>query len=110
MTPPSASKPAARSRPRTWLRPLLLLGVVGVVVLGIALLGMNAAPVWSSPGGMSSAATMPPIGGHSSSAEQRKSDLAASKHKGNKHDKGKGTKKDQSKGNKHRKGTSDQHR
>src|SRR3954454_14160294 len=100
MTLRSQLDPSTNSSRRAWVRTLLLVGVVGVVVLGIALGSMGAALVWFSPGGPSSAASMPPSGGHSSSAEQGVSALAATKSKHDTHGKGKGHKKQKPKDDK----------
>jgi hypothetical protein len=93
---------------------LLLLGVMGVVVLGIALRGMGAVPSWSSLSGMSSAGLEAPSGEHLTAGElgapmlglaaKPKDDKGGkgNKHgKGDKHGKGKGQKKDKPNGNKH---------
>src|SRR4051812_3323030 len=68
---------------------------------------MGAALVRFSPGGPSSAASMPPSGGHSSSVEQGVSALAATKSKHDTHGKSKGHKKEKPKNDKHGKGKGD---
>src|SRR4051812_16257260 len=104
MTRPSPPDPTTKSPRRAWLRTLLLVGVVSGVVIEIALRSMGAAPVWFSTGGLSSAADMPPPGGHSSPTEQGAFELAAAKPKDDTHRKGTGHKQDKPKDAKHQKG------
>ena len=83
------------------MRRLLLSSLVGVVVLAIALGSMGAVPVWFSPGSPSSAASIPPSGGYSSSAEQGVSELAATEPKHATHGKGKGNDRNKNKDETH---------
>ena len=121
MTPRTESKAATKSTPRAWLRTLLLLGVVGGVVLGIALQDMIGTPSGFNFEGMSKAGLMAPIRQHLTVGELEEPQLAAAKGKNDKKakskdkdegKKGKGNKhhKGKDKADKHHKGKGDKHR
>ena len=114
MTRPPESKPATNATPRAWLRTLLLLGVAGGVVLGIAVNDMIGTPAGVNLGGMSNADLIAPIGQHLTAGELKEPQLAAAakgkddkkaKSHPNKHQHGKGKadKRHKGKGDKHHK-------
>src|SRR5215213_2829270 len=77
MTPPPQYEPASRPTRRVWRRTLLLLGVVGAVVLGIAFRGIGTAPSWFMQEGMSPMSMIWPVGAHPTAGEQEETDREA---------------------------------
>jgi acid phosphatase type 7 len=121
MTPPPQAGPPFTPQRQAWRRPLLLLGAVGVVVLGVALRDIGAAPSWLSLGGVRTAGMILPIGEHPAAGEPVEPELAAAaegkddkkaKSHGNKHGKGKNSDKHikgKDKADKHHKGKGNKH-
>jgi acid phosphatase type 7 len=121
MTPPPQAGPPFTPQRQAWRRPLLLLGAVGVVVLGVALRDVRVAPSWLSLGGVRTAGMILPIGEHPAAGEPVEPELAAAaegkddkkaKSHGNKHGKGKNSDKHakgKDKADKHHKGKGNKH-
>jgi acid phosphatase type 7 len=121
MTPPPQADPPFTPQRQAWRRLLLLLGAVGVVILGVALRDIGAAPSWLSLGGVRTAGMILPIGEHPAAGEPVEPELAAAaegkddkkaKSHGNKHGKGKNSDKHtkgKDKADKHHKGKGNKH-